>query len=138
MGAADHRINEHMTRRFDVYAPLQDFYWSGRDFAFPPNLALKRMDDIPDLSGLESFVSKPEWKHATSSDHWLTCQWVDGTETSPSEIINLFLIIRGQTTVNYQMDQKTWSAPITPVGERNAVCLYLNHPPPFFRLMRKQ
>jgi len=57
-----------MTRRFDIYAPLQDFYWPGRDFSFSHNVTLKRFDGTPDLSGLESFVSKPEWERATNTN----------------------------------------------------------------------
>lgn len=81
-----------MTRRFDVYAPLQDFYWPGRDFSFSSSLALKRIDEPPDLSSLESTVSKSEWERATNSDHWLTFEWVDGDQPSPSEVINLVLL----------------------------------------------
>ena len=102
-----------MIRRFDVYAPLQDFYWSGRNFAFPSNIVLKRMDNTPDLSGLESFVSKLEWEEATSSDHWLTFQWVDGAEITPSEIINLFLLslwlvkpIRAQVALKFEVGRE--------------------------------
>jgi len=81
-----------MTRRFDVYAPLQDFYWPGQDHSFGSQVVLKRFDTAPTLSGLDSYVSKPEWERAANSDHWLTFQWVDGAEISPSEVINLFLL----------------------------------------------
>ena len=81
-----------MTRRFDVYAPLQDFYWSGQDQPFGAQLVLKRFNQTPSLSGLEAYVSKPEWDRAVNSDHWLTFQWVDGTKISTAEMINLFLL----------------------------------------------
>ena len=81
-----------MTRRFDVYAPLQDFYWPGQDHSFGSRVVLKRFDTTPALSGLESYVSKPEWERAANSDHWLTFQWIDGEEISPSEVVNLFLL----------------------------------------------
>jgi hypothetical protein len=106
-------VSGHMIRRFDVYAPLQDFYWPGGDFSFSPNLALKRIDDVPDLSGLESSVSKPEWQRATNSDHWLKFQWVDGAEPSPSEVINLVLLslwlvkpIRSQVALKFEIGRE--------------------------------
>ena len=58
-----------MTRRFDVYAPLQDFYWPGHDHSFGSDVVLKRFDTTPVLSGLESLVSKPESERAANSDH---------------------------------------------------------------------
>jgi hypothetical protein len=71
---------------------LQDFYWPGGDFAFSADVAVKRFDEPPDLSGLQSSVSKPEWERAINSAHWLTFQWVDGADPSPSEVINLVLL----------------------------------------------
>lgn len=75
-----------------MYAPLQDFYWPGQDHSFGSRVVLKRFDTTPALSGLESYVSKPEWERAANSDHWLTFQWIDGEEISPSEVVNLFLL----------------------------------------------
>lgn len=99
-----------MTRRFDVYAPLQDFCWSGQDYSFGSHVVLRRFDEVPALSGLESFVSKPEWERAANSDHWLTFHWVDGEEISPSEVINLFLLslwlvkpIRSQVALRFEI-----------------------------------
>ena len=99
-----------MTRRFDVYAPLQDFNWSGQEQSFGSNVVLKRFDSSPDLSGLESYVSKPEWERASNSDHWLTFPWVDGAAVSPSEVINLFLLslwlvkpIRSQVALRFEL-----------------------------------
>lgn len=81
-----------MTRRFNVYAPLQDFYWPGQDQSFASQVVLKRFNQAPALSGLEAHVSKPEWDRATNSDHWLTFQWFAGAEVSATEVINLFLL----------------------------------------------
>ncbi len=97
-------------RRFDVFAPLQDFYWSGQDHSFGSQVVLKRFDASPDLSGLESYVSKPEWERAANSDHWLTFPWIDGADISPSEVINLFLLslwlvkpIRSQVALRFEI-----------------------------------
>ena len=102
-----------MTRRFDIYAPLQDFYWPGGDFSFSPGVTVKRFDEPPDLSGLQSFVSKPEWERATDSDHWLTFQWVDGVEPFPFEVINLVLLslwlvkpIRSQVALRFEIGRE--------------------------------
>lgn len=81
-----------MPRRFDVYAPLLDFYWPGKDFALAQNVTIKRFDDVPNLSGLEKFASEPEWKRATQSDHWLTFSLVDGVGLDPAEVTNLSLL----------------------------------------------
>lgn len=106
-----------MTRRFDVYAPLQDFYWSGQDQPFGSDVILKRFHSVPELSGLVSFVSKPEWDRAVNSDHWLTFQWIDGTEVSPSEVINLFLLslwlvkpIKSQVALRFQIGRDAAAA----------------------------
>lgn len=74
------------TRRFDVYAPLQDFYWPGNDFDLSPGLKIKRITQTPDLSGLENHVSRDEWERATNSDHWLTFEGIDGAVPSPAEV----------------------------------------------------
>ena len=102
-----------MIRRFDVYAPLQDFCWPGGDISFSSSVTVKRFDEPPDLSGLQSFVSKPEWERAANSDHWLTFQWVDGVEPSPSEVINLVLLslwlvkpIRSQIALRFEIGRE--------------------------------
>lgn len=99
-----------MTRRFDVYAPLQDFYWPGTDFSFSSTVALNSIDRTPELRGLETHVSKPEWEHATNSDHWLVFQWIDGIEPFPSAVINLVLLslwlvkpIRSQVALKFEI-----------------------------------
>lgn len=102
-----------MTRRFDVYVPVQDFPWPGQDQSFGSNVVLKRFDMPPDLSGLETYVSKPEWDRATNSDHWLTFPFGDGEEVSPSEVINLFLLslwlvkpIRSQVALRFEIGRE--------------------------------
>ena len=97
-------------RRFDVYAPLQDFYWSGNDFDLSPGIKIKRFAQTPDLSGLDNHVSKDEWERATNSDHWLTFQWIDGAVPSPAEVVNLVLLslwlvkpIRSQIALRFEI-----------------------------------
>jgi hypothetical protein len=99
-----------MSRRFDVYAPLQDFRWPSSDFQFSPRVTIKRIDCVPNLSGLESSVSQPEWQRAVNSNHWLTFEWIEGSEHSPSEVINLVLLsfwlvkpIRAQVALKFEI-----------------------------------
>lgn len=81
-----------MTRRFDVFAPLQDFCWEGDDFSFSPNVQLRRLGRPVELRGLEKHISKPEWDRALAADHWLTFHTINGTEPSASTIVNLVLL----------------------------------------------
>jgi hypothetical protein len=81
-----------MARRFEVYAPLQDFWWDGDDFPFAGGVAVKRIDEIPDLGGRQSFLSSSEWQRATQCSHWLTFHWAEGTEPEPADATNLFLL----------------------------------------------
>jgi hypothetical protein len=102
-----------MTHRFDIFAPLQDFYWPGRDFPFSPGVALKRMDAPPELRGLEKHVSKPEWDRALKASHWLVFEWIEHVEPSPSTVINLALLslwlvkpIRSQVALKFELGQE--------------------------------
>lgn len=102
-----------MTRRFDVYAPLQDFCRPGSNFAFSSSLTLNRIDCTPDLRGLEKHVSNSEWERALNSDHWLVFQSIDGTVPSPSEVINLVLLslwlvkpIRSQVALKFEIGRE--------------------------------
>lgn len=101
-----------MTRRFDVFAPLQDFCWEGRDFSFSPNVELRRLDRLPELRGLEKHISEPEWNRALAADHWLVFRSLDGTEPSPSTVVNLVLLslwlvkpIRSHVALKFELGQ---------------------------------
>ena len=75
-----------MTRRFDIYAPLEDFRWSGLDFELSPGVTIRRYKQPPDLSGLNTYVSKEEWERAQNTSHWLAFEWVEGALLSPAEV----------------------------------------------------
>ena len=111
------QVSDQMTRRFDVYAPLQDFYWPGKDVRFSSNVVLKRVDCTPDLRGLDAHISRPEWERAANSDHWLTFEWVDGAQPFPTETINLVLLslwlvkpIRAQVALKFQIGRENAAA----------------------------
>ncbi len=80
------------TRRFEIYAPLQEFHWDGDDFELAPALWIKRFRQAPDLSGLHECIAKDEWENASNAGHWLTFDWTEGVAPSPSEIVNLVLL----------------------------------------------
>ena len=79
-------------RRFEVYAPLQDFLWEGDDFELAPNLWIRRFTGPPDISGLHEWIAKDEWDRASGAAHWLIFDWIDGTFPSPAEVTNLMLL----------------------------------------------
>lgn len=101
------------TRRFDIYAPLQNFYWPGQDFELSPGLTIRRFAQTPDLAGLHAQVSKDEWESATNAHHWLTFQWIDGVVPSPAEVVNLVLLslwlakpVRSQIALRFQIGRE--------------------------------
>ncbi len=79
-------------RRFEIYAPLQEFHWEGDDFELAPALWIKRFRQAPDLSGFHEWIAKDEWESALWADHWLTFDWIEGVAPSPAEITNLVLL----------------------------------------------
>jgi hypothetical protein len=80
------------TRRFDIYAPLQEFDWDGKDFELAPGLWINRFRQPPDLCGLHERIAKEEWENASNVGHWLTFCWTDGVVPCPAEIANLVLL----------------------------------------------
>jgi hypothetical protein len=80
------------SRRFHVYAPLQDFQWSGSDFALAPGISIRRFQKPPDLAGMHEWLSKEEWERASGASHWLTHEVTAGVVPSAGEVENLFLL----------------------------------------------
>ncbi|MGE0260113.1 MAG: hypothetical protein AB7H71_04610 [Alphaproteobacteria bacterium] len=54
---------------FEVYAPLKNFRWSGKDFELAPNIRIKRFGETPELGGLEELISATERKNAFTVTH---------------------------------------------------------------------
>lgn len=81
-----------MTRRFEIYAPLQEFRWSGSNHELLAGLRIKRLDDIPDLRGLEATLAEEERRSMSSVSHWLVFDWKENTDPSPAETMNLVLL----------------------------------------------
>ena len=81
-----------MTRRFEIYAPLQEFRWSGSNHELLAGLRIKRLDDIPDLRGLEATLAEEERRSMSSVSHWLVFDWKENTDLSPAETMNLVLL----------------------------------------------
>lgn len=81
------------TRQFEIYAPLQDFYWNVGDFELTPGLWIRRFNQKPDLQGLDATLAEDEQTDAFFyAQHWLTFHWNEGTEPSPAEMVNLALV----------------------------------------------
>lgn len=80
------------THRFEVYAPLQDFHWSGDSLELTTGLWVKRFKEMPNLCGLDHWLTEDERHNIRGVTHWLTFEWNEGSDVSPSDIINLFLL----------------------------------------------
>lgn len=80
------------TGQFEIYAPLQDFQWSGNQFELAPGLWIKRLGQRPDLRGLYETLGQDEQQNISSADSWLAFEWVGGTEPSAQEITGLVLL----------------------------------------------
>ena len=74
-----------------VYAPLQQFVWSGKQFLISPGFEITRFLNIPDLRGLETGLASEEIRDLVPQ-HWLAFEWKTGEEPSAAEVVNLFLL----------------------------------------------
>ena len=80
--------------QFKIYAPLQNFFWSGNNYELTPVLWIKNYcNQKPELPELDANLSQSEQSDFNSGAwHWLTFQWIEGTEPLPSETVNLVLV----------------------------------------------
>jgi hypothetical protein len=82
-----------MTARwFEVYAPLQEFYWSGESLEMSPGLWVRRFEQKPDLRTLDAMLGQDEQDQLSQARHWLTFRWDDGSDPSAAETVNLVLL----------------------------------------------
>lgn len=79
-------------RRFKIYAPLLDFVWDGDTFAFAPDLEIKRIKRPAGLTGMDGWLSAPEWERASNADHWLVHEHTAGAIPHAGELENLVLL----------------------------------------------
>lgn len=77
---------------FRVYAPLSQFTWTGQDFTVAPGVEIRRLQDRPDLCGLDKTLAGDEQRDLSRVTHWFTFEWVAGEEPLPKEVVSLFLI----------------------------------------------
>ena len=77
---------------FKIYAPLQEFSWNGKETELSPGLWIKRFGETPDLRGLDTTLGEDERDRLSYAQHWLTFRWVEGTDPSPGETVNLVLL----------------------------------------------
>lgn len=77
---------------FRVYAPLSQFAWTGQNFTVAPGIEIKRLQDRPDLRGLDNRLADDEQRELSRVMHWFTFEWTAGDEPLPEEVVSLFLI----------------------------------------------
>jgi len=80
------------TRRFEIYAPLQEFHWSESTHELMPGLRITRLDQNLDLRGLDATLAEDERNNVLYASHWLAFDWNEGAVPSPAETMNLVLL----------------------------------------------
>lgn len=78
--------------RFEICAPLQDFWWAGDRLELAPGLWIKRRADVPDLQGWSDRLGDDERTKLSFAEHWLTFGWTEAARRSPAETVNLVLL----------------------------------------------
>jgi hypothetical protein len=82
------------TPQFEIFAPLQNFCWSGDDLELTQGLWIRHFHQKPDLRGLDAELAPSEQSDIgyLGASHWLTFHWNEGSELCPTETVNLVLI----------------------------------------------
>lgn len=78
--------------KFKVLAPLSNFDWSGKCFQFNDFCFIEKLDEIPDLSLFNWFLSEKDKEELRDVSHWLSFEQSPNDKLSPSEKINIFLL----------------------------------------------
>lgn len=79
--------------KFKVLAPLSNFNWSGNNFQIGDFCFIEKLDKIPDLSWCEDLLSQSEKEDLGDVSHWLSFEQSPDDKLSPSEKINIFLLV---------------------------------------------
>jgi hypothetical protein len=82
------------TPQFEIFAPLQNFCWSGDDLELTQGLWIRHFHQKPDLPGLDAELAPSEQRDIgyLGASHWLTFHWNEGSEPCPAETVNLVLV----------------------------------------------
>lgn len=80
------------TRNLKIYAPLQEFTWNGNELKLKEELWIQKLEQPPNLQGLEKSLSEYEYRDLSYLSHWLVFDWYETDKLSPAEILNIVLI----------------------------------------------
>ncbi len=78
--------------RYKIYAPLQEFQWSGDIFNFAPNIWIKPSEPDKDFSEHLVKLSSLDEELIKEATHYLSIDWNEEHALSPSETGNLVLL----------------------------------------------
>ena len=79
-------------QRLNIYAPLSEFEWKGRDFEMAPEIWIRRFEEMPHLHGQDASLAADEKSKLFFASHWITFPWTERTVLCPTEIVNLLLL----------------------------------------------
>lgn len=81
------------SRRFKVFAPLQNFCWAGDNFEIAPEIWIRRFEHFPaEHEILDTYLSYEEKTRALKVSHWLFFERNDDDIPYIGEIQNIFLL----------------------------------------------
>lgn len=97
---------------YDIYAPLENFYWPGEEFQLGPDVWIRRLEKVPDLAGFRERLSADEWDRAMRTSHWLQMEWDGVADQQPNGTSNLALLslwlvkpTKTQITLRFQVER---------------------------------
>jgi hypothetical protein len=95
---------------YDVYAPLERFVWGGTEFQLGPDVRIRGIGQLPDLSNFQDQLSNDEWERAVQTSHWLQIDWDGVADQEPNGTTNLALLslwlakpTRARVTLRFQI-----------------------------------
>ena len=81
--------------KFNVLAPLNDFFWDGNEFSIPNLCCIKRSSIVPNLQACKKLVSELhrfDEDELQTASHWLVFKQSLNELLSEAEKINVFLL----------------------------------------------
>lgn len=79
-------------QRFNVCAPLQDFFGVGDSLELAPDLWIRRRADVPDPQDWSDRLGDDERTKLSFVEHWLIFGWTEDATRTPGETVNLALL----------------------------------------------
>lgn len=78
--------------KFKVLAPLHDFNWKGKRFEVTDFCSIEQLDELPDLTWCEAFLSKEDKDQLRDASHWISFEQSSIDRLSPNEKVNILLL----------------------------------------------